>query len=190
MPFCSKCGTPTNESDKFCMHCGTPVAAPVQPEPVAPVAPVQPEPVAPVAPVQPEPVVPVAPVQPEPAAPVAPVQPEPVPVCVAPAEPVVSGKDKALGFVGMGLAILGLFFACIGILYTMIGMSEQGFGFGMAFAFSLFSLPLSIVGGVLCGNSYNAGNRSTACSVGSKLRIAGIIVSAVMLFLGFVNLFV
>lgn len=179
MPYCSKCGTPTNEDDKFCMHCGTPVAVPVQPEPVAPVVPVQAEPVAPVAPVQAEPV-----------APVAPVRSEPMPVYVAPAEPVVSGKDKALGFVGMGLAIFGLFFACIGILYTMIGMAEEGLGFGMSIAFSMFSLPLSIVGGVLCGKSYNAGNHSAPCSVGSKLRIAGIIVSAVMLFLGFVNLLV
>lgn len=124
----------------------------------------------------------------EPSVPVVPVAPavvEPVPqVYKAP----VSTSAKVQGFVGMGLAIGGLVFAIIGLLYTFIGLVEEGLAFGFAIAFSIFSMPLSIVGGVLCDRSQEAGNTSAACSVGCKLRTAGIIVSAVMLVIGFLNL--
>ena len=104
-------------------------------------------------------------------------------------QPVVSGKTKALGFVGMGLSIGGLFFAVFGLLYTFIFMATIPIAsFVYAIVFSLFSLPLCIVGGVLCNKSVEQGNRSAVCSVGSKLRIAGIIVSAVMLFFGMIAL--
>ena len=105
-----------------------------------------------------------------------------------PAEVVVSAKDKALGFVGMGLSIGGLFMACLGILYTLIGMVETGLGFGMAVAFSLFSLPLSIVGRNLCNRSVERGNTAKPCSIGRGLGLAGIIVTGVMLLLGIINL--
>lgn len=106
-------------------------------------------------------------------------------------EPVCSAKSKALGFVGMGLAIGGLVFGVIGLLYTMMGLSFDGaYAFGFAFAFSFFSMPLSIIGGIFCNTSISMGNRSSACSVGSKLRVAGIIVSATMLFLGFIGLMI
>ncbi len=120
--------------------------------------------------------------------PITPTVIDPVPqVYVA---PVSSTKSKVLGFVGMGLAIGGLFFAVIGLLYTFIGLAvEEGLAFGFSFAFSFFSMPLSIIGGILCNRSYLMGNRSAACSVGSKLRMAGIILSAVMLFIGFISLF-
>ena len=105
-----------------------------------------------------------------------------------PVEVVVSGKNKALGFVGMGLSIGGLFMAVLGLLYTAIGMVETGLGFGMAIAFSLFSLPLAIVGRILSDRSGESGNTSKACSVGRGLGLAGIIVTGVMLFLGILNL--
>lgn len=121
---------------------------------------------------------------------------------VVPAEPVIavpavqtytvpapSAKSKVLGFIGMGLAIGGLVFALLGLLYTSLGIiAVEGMGFAMSVAFGLFSLPLSIVGGVLCNRSTEMGNRSAACSVGSIMRVAGIIVSAVMLFFGIVSL--
>ena len=103
-------------------------------------------------------------------------------------EVVVSGKDKALGFVGMGLSIGGMFMAVFGILYTALGMIETGLGFGMAVAFSLFSLPLAIVGRVLSSRSVERGNTSSVCSVGRGLGLAGIIVTGVMLLLGIINL--
>ncbi len=106
-----------------------------------------------------------------------------------PEVPAVPVKAKVLGFVGMGLAIGGLFFAIFGLLYTFIGLAaEAALGFGFSIGFGLFSLPLSIVGGVLCNNSIGMGNRSAVCSIGSKLRVAGIIVSAVMLFFGLISL--
>ena len=116
-----------------------------------------------------------------------------VPVYAVPAVAEKSGvsvKTKVLGFVGMGLGIGGLVFAVLGIIYTLAGMVEMGLGFGFAIAFSLFSMPCSIVGMVLCKQSQDAGNTATPCSVGTKLSVAGLIVSGVMLFLGFVNLFV
>ena len=103
---------------------------------------------------------------------------------------VVSTKDKVLGFVGMGLSISGLFLAVVGLLYTLIGISMEGLGFGFSIGFSMFSLPLCIVGNSLCKKSRQAGNPSNACSVGRKLGIAGIIVSCAMLFFGLVNLMI
>ena len=113
---------------------------------------------------------------------------QPAYVEAKPAEVVVSAKDKALGFVGMGLSIGGLFMACFGILYTLIGMIETGLGFGMSIAFSLFALPLSIVGRNLCNRSVKRGNTAKPCSIGRGLGLAGIIVTGVMLLLGIINL--
>lgn len=175
MSFCTHCGNALGADAKFCGKCGAAVAAPVAAAPVveAPVV---------AAPVVEAPVVEIIPeVAAVPAA----------PVYVAPVvntEPVLSTKDKVLGFVGMGLGIGALFFAIVGLLYTMIGMEAYAMGFGMSFAFSLFSVPMAIIGRILCGKSMDAGNTSAACSVGSKLSLAAIIVSGVMVFLGFVNL--
>jgi hypothetical protein len=116
------------------------------------------------------------------------------PVIVAPApqtyrRPACSGKTKALGFVGMGLAISGLVFSVLGLLYTFIGIAAEGIlAFAFSFSFGMFSLPLSIVGRVLSNRSFSMGNLSAACSVGSKMGLAGIIVSAVMLFIGLIGL--
>lgn len=159
MAFCSNCGNQLDTSAKFCGNCGAPVAA--QNEPVA-------EPVS-------ETVVAVAPAEPE---------------RVYAAEPVVSVKTKVFGFVGMGLAIGGLFFAIIGVLYALIGcFAEVGVGFGMSLGFGAFSWPLCIVGKIFCARSQESGNTSNVCSIGSKLSIAGMIVSGVMMFFGLIDLF-
>lgn len=111
------------------------------------------------------------------------------PIYNAPAViPEVTGKTKALGFVGMGLGIGGLVFAVLGILYTLIGMDFDGLGFGFSIVFSIFSMPLSVVGRILAGKSIDGGNTSGVCRAGTGLGLAGIIVSCVMLFLGFISL--
>ncbi len=113
------------------------------------------------------------------------------PVIVEPAPHIreVPVKAKVMGFIGMGLSIGGLIMAIIGLLYTFIFISiEPEAGFVFSLIYGLFSLPLSIVGGMLCKNSAGMGNRSAACSAGSKLGVAGIIVSGVMLFFGLISL--
>lgn len=110
------------------------------------------------------------------------------PAYPAPVETVVPTKAKVLGFVGMGLGIGSLVFAIIGILYTLIGFAVDGMGFGMSIGFGMFSMPLSIVGKILVNRSIEAGNKATACSVGSKMSTAGLAVTCVMLALGFTSL--
>lgn len=114
---------------------------------------------------------------------------EPVAAAVA-TEIVVPVKTKVLGFVGMGLAIAGLFFAALGTLYALIGIGEEGLGFGMAVGFGMFSVPCSIVGKILSEKSAAEGFYGTPTNIGSKLGLFGIIASAVMMTLGLINLFV
>ena len=106
------------------------------------------------------------------------------------AEIVVPVKTKVLGFVGMGLGIAGLFLAVLGTLYTLIGMGEEGLGFGMAVGFGMFSMPASIVGKILSEKAAEAGFCGTPTRIGSKLGMFGIIATAVMLTIGLINLFV
>ena len=163
---------------KFCPSCGTSVSAPAAP--VSPAAPS--EPVAPVTPT-PNPSYYSAPSEP-----VYTPNPSYYTIPTVAATRVVSAKDKAMGFVGMGLGIGGLFFAVLAVICALALMSMQVFSFTYAFVYTLFSLPLSIVGTVLSGKSEAAGNTSTPCSVGGKLGLAGIIVSAAALFLSFISL--
>ena len=192
MFFCSNCGAKLEDNSKFCTVCGTAVAQPA-PEPVAQPAPepvVEAVPVTPAytAPSEPAYAAPSTPTYTPPSTPTYNTVPTPVcPVC-APVE--VSGSVKALGFVGMGLAIGGLFLAALGLLCAMIGMGEEGLGFGYSIGYGMFSWPLSIVGKILCGKSQEAGNTAAPCSVGSKLGLVGIIVSAVMMFFGLINLMI
>ena len=116
-----------------------------------------------------------------------PVQNVPAPVAVK-AEPVIDGKTRALGFVGMGLGIGGVVMGALGLLYTMIGLNLEGMGFAFSLIFGLFSMPMSIVGRILSNKSIEGGNTSGVCSAGTKLGMAGMIVSAVMLFFGFISL--
>ena len=123
-----------------------------------------------------------------PVAPAAPVVVEPAPQVVC-GEPVCPTNARVLGFVGMGLSIGGVVMAAIFLLYTIVFMGIDGeTAFGASLIYGMISMPLSIVGGVLSDKGRNMGNRSAVCSVSSKLRIAGIIVTAVMLFVGLIGL--
>ena len=173
--FCSNCGNALADNDKFCCKCGSAVAAAVVEE--APVAEV-PAPVA-------EPVV-----EPAYVAPVA----EPVytaPTYVAPAvaaEPVVSTKDKVLGFVGMGLSIFSVFIASICVMVLM-GLLDTGVGIAgllVSIVYGMLSLPPAIIGRILCTKSMEAGNNSAPCNVGIKLSLVGFILTGVKLFFGFI----
>ena len=170
MYFCSNCGTAQEPGARFCKNCGTPIAEAVNPQPQPVVAPVVAEPVY--------------------QAYNAPVYAEPVYAEPVYAEPEISGKTKALGFVGMGLAIFGLVLSVFGIIYTLMFAALDGaFAFGYSIGFGIFSLPISIVGGVLAGNSKEQGNNSAACTVGSIMRVFGVILSCLMFFIGFIALF-
>ena len=168
MFFCSQCGNAVEEGSKFCNKCGAPVSTPAPaPTPAAPVY-----------------TAPVEQSAPYPA-------PYPVPVTtVAPVrnETVISGKEKAMGFVGMGVSIGGLVMAVLGIIYTMLGMSLEGMGFYFSLIFGLFSTPMGFVGRSLCTKSAARGNTMSSCSVGTKIGLAAIIVSFVMIGLGLISL--
>ncbi len=127
-----------------------------------------------------------APVQPD-------VVPTPVPTPVPISTPVsfvVPGSVRAQGIVGMALGIAGMVFAILGLIYTLIGMGLDAMGFAFSIAFSIFSMPLSCVGRALCNKSSESGNFSSVCSIGSKMAMAGIIVSIVMLAFGFISLLI
>ena len=104
--------------------------------------------------------------------------------------PVYYKRRKVLGFVGMGLSVGGVAMAGIGLLYTLIGLMSGIMAFIFSLFFGFYSIPLSLVGGVLSDKARSMGNPSSVCTIGSKLRIVGIIISVAMLFLGVIGLFV
>lgn len=122
-----------------------------------------------------------------------PVYVQPVPVQATPRVPV---KARVLGYVGLGLGIDGLASSIIFLLLTAIYMAmaaifylqgEGSVGFIPVFLslyFGFFSIPIALVGRMLCRKSMAGGNTSKACSVGEKLNIAALIVSIVMIVLG------
>ncbi len=114
----------------------------------------------------------------------------PTPAVRVATEPVVDGKTKAQGFVGMGLGIGSLVFAVIGLIYTLATLGYYATGFVVSLYFGLFSMPLSIVGKILCNKSQEAGNTSGACSAGGKLATAGMVVTIVMLAFGIISLLI
>ena len=203
MRYCSKCGTSMEDAARFCPNCGTSADA----EPVTQV-------LTPEAPVTPAPTnyntgYNAAPVNNGAAYNPAPNTYNPAPNTYTPAQPNPYNNPytnpyptyqqeapaelptavKVKGFVGMGLGIGSLALAVLGLIYTLALMgSYYGEALGMSIGFAIFSLPFGIVGKILAGQSSDAGNTGAPCSVGSKLGLAGIIVSAVMLFLGFISL--
>ena len=171
--------------------------APVTPAPEAPAyqAPVAPAPAAPAyqAPVAPAPEAPAyqAPAAPAYQAPAAPVYQAPAPQYAPPAyqAEVVNKPNKAKSIVGMALGIGGLALAAFGLLYTLIFLSmEAGLAFGYSIGFGIFSMPMSIVGMVISRGNIDAGDESAMSNVGKNLGLVGMILSCVMLFLGFIAL--
>ncbi len=98
-------------------------------------------------------------------------------------------KKPSLGLkiTGMALSISGFSFLVIGALYTLVGLIEPGVAFGIAFTFSLFFLPLCIVGFVLSKKAKNAGDNSAFSRVGFALGLAGIIIAGACLFIGLIG---
>ncbi len=196
MPICTNCGNTLSAGDKFCNICGTPVSVSVgeETELLTPAPELSPAPAYDpnhIYRAKSEPAhTPVyEPVHTPSYEPVRPTYPS-YPSYAKPVEPAIPTRTKVLGFVGMGLGIGGLVLAVIGILYTLIGLIEAGYGLALGFSigFGLFSMPLSIVGRMLANKSADEGNPSKACSIGSGLGLGGLITSAVMLFLGFIEL--
>ena len=99
----------------------------------------------------------------------------------------VSGGTKAKGFVGMGLGIGGLVFGGLCVLYFLIALADY-YQAGAALVYGLFGLPLGIVGRIISGKSIDEGNTGTPASLGQKFGLAGLITSAVGLFLSFIVL--
>ena len=163
-------------------------AAPAAPTYAAPAAPTYAAPAAPTyaAPAAPTYAAPAAPTYAYPAAPATPAYPATPVTATAPA---ADGKTKAQGFVGLGLSIGGLVFAIIGLIYCLSLMGWDGVtAFGASIGYGIFSFPCSIVGKILASKSREAGNTSGACGAGSKLGVAGLVVSIVMMGFGFIAL--
>ena len=126
---------------------------------------------------------------------------QPAPVYPMPAKPGIPGKVKAKGYVGLGLSIDALIASIIGLYFTMIFFLvstgvylEEGIGMGFVttifgWIFGAITLPVGIVGRIMCKKSMEAGNTSKACSAGAKLGLAGIILSVITLVLGIAGLF-
>ena len=102
-----------------------------------------------------------------------------------PAAPATEAPSKGKVIVGMVMGIAGLALAAIGLLYTLIFTIEPEMAFGFAFFWSMFRLPLSLVGMIMSNGNINAGDTSAMSSVGKKLGLIGLILSGVMLFIGF-----
>lgn len=90
---------------------------------------------------------------------------------------------------GMVLSIAGIAFAGLGLLYTLMFLAvETEVAFAFSLVMSFFSFPLSIVGFILSKNNINQGSASAMSRVGKTLGLIGIILSGVMLFLGFIGI--
>ena len=164
MSYCSKCGTPLDASSKFCPGCGTLVESAQTPDSSAWNS------------------VPQTSYSSWDA-----MDPYSTPGVFVP--PVVTGKAKALGFVGMALSIVGFILACIGLLATVATMEElKGVALGMSIGYGIFALPMVIVGLALSKKSKNLGFTSAAPTAGVVLGIIGIILVGVMLVLGCISL--
>lgn len=174
MYSCPNCTYQTETEVNFCPLCGSKL---VNNEPAPVVAPatevIQNEPVQPVQPVQPV----TYSYQPTPTA-----QPQYVPQPQY--TPQTQGPSLAMKIVGMALSIGGFFFAFLAFFGSMsiLGYDEA---FSVAFVYSIFSLPLSIIGLIFSIKSSSQGDTSAFSKVG---KIFGIIGLALMGFILFVSL--
>lgn len=177
MYVCQNCNFESEKQINFCPQCGSeviketvPVAEAVVSKAAAPAE------TAPVANVH------TAPVQPTPE-----IYTEP---------PVVKKPNLAKKIVGMALSIEGFAGSIVAALYGFIGLladaiimgsaqAPAGVGFLMIFYFAIFTLPFSIVGLVFSNEARSLGDTSAFSRVGRALGIAGIIIIAAAMALGF-----
>lgn len=196
MYVCPNCHRVSESPAAFCAACGTAMVE-QQPQPQAPAYTV-PQPQAPAYTQPPQPQAPVY-TAPQPQAPAYTQPPQPTYTApqpqqqywqqpVAPVTPPAEAPSKGKVIAGMVMGIAGLALAAIGVLYTLIfaagDVGEAALGF--AFIWSMFSLPLSLVGMIMSNGNIAAGDTSAMSSVGKKLGLVGLILSGVMLFIGLV----
>lgn len=193
MYICPNCNSTSEQPTNFCANCGAAMMVQETPAPVA-----QPEVVVPpvaeeIPVVQAEPVLPPQPVYEQPAQPqyqqAAYQQPayaqQPQYQYVQPVQVAAPSLGKVI--TGMALSIAGISFAGLGLLYTLMFLAvETEVAFAFSLVMSFFSFPLSIVGFILSKNNINQGSTSAMSRVGKILGLIGIILSGVMLFLGFI----
>lgn len=169
MKKCTQCNFETDKDIAFCPMCGAKIEAP---------APVQAEPVvvAPVAPVNPTPVNP-TPVNPTPVNPV-----YTAPVVSAPVEE----PSLAKKIVGMALSASALMLAIYCLFYTVSAMDYDGaFAFGYAIGFSIFSMPMGIVGLTMSNKNREEGDTSVFSLLGKIFGIVSVALTGLVLFIGF-----
>lgn len=88
------------------------------------------------------------------------------------------------------LGAIGFVFAIFNILYALIflGVDEPEAAFACAIMLSIFSFPLCIVGKVLSSKCKDGGDDSASAGIGGGFGVAGIIISAIALFLTFIGM--
>lgn len=128
-------------------------------------------------------------------------------VAVLPAEVIVAepvakrrapAKTKALGFVGMGIAIIGLYCALIAcgetfmyaamLLDTVYNAGAGEAVFVMALIFTIMFLPICIVGLCLSSASKKTGFTIKAATLGEVFGVIGCVLICLLLFVGFISL--
>ena len=105
------------------------------------------------------------------------------------ARPVATGPSKGKQIAGMGVAIGGFVFGIFDAIYSSIFMfAPAPAGFIFAMIFSMFSLPLSLVGLIMSNKCIDQGATAKPSFLGKKFGLVGVILTAASLFMGFINL--
>ena len=175
MYICSKCGASAEKTVRFCDQCGSPMIEICDPVEVTE----DPTPVWEI-PVNPEPVK----ETPNTTKPVWETPPTPEPIKDTPTTPPPASMGKKL--VGTILSGVGLGFGALGLLLTgaMLGSGEApSVGAIPGICFSVFGLPLSLVGLIMSAKSVTQGKNT-----GKILGLIGTILSAALLLAGIASL--
>ena len=168
---CPNCGYKSEPAIDFCPVCGTRMVNEAAPAYAAPAAPAYGAPAAPAY-----------------GAPAAPAyDPAAYGMPVAPAAPEGASKGKVIA--GGIIGISGFSLAIFSIIFTLALLSEEVYAvpFGIAIGFGIFSIPLSIVGLVLCGGAIKQGATMGLAKAGKILGLIGVILSGVALVLGIIS---
>lgn len=175
MYICSKCGAYAEKTVRFCDQCGSPMIEICDPVEVTE----DPTPVWEI-PVNPEPVK----ETPNTTKPVWETPPTPEPIKDTPTTPPPASMGKKL--VGTILSGVGLGFGALGLLLTgaMLGSGEApSVGAIPGICFSVFGLPLSLVGLIMSAKCVTQGKNT-----GKILGLIGTILSAALLLAGIASL--